>query len=323
VVELDEVVGIIGPMTSPGATAVSAWIGQTHPEITLITPTATDEGIASLGSNIFQLNVPTARLARSIANYAVRCLNAHEFAILTPVSDYGRIMTAEFSNTVESLGGQVLTVQQYQEGGADFKTEFNRIRTNKLALDNRRRNISKGLEDASVFNPRDRKAYLDDSLISFDAVFIAASDPTDAASMASHVAFNKIGGKLLGSSGWYGRSLLADGKRLVDGAYFSVPFADAYEDATFQKFAKKFSARWEGTQPDKERVSGLSYDGMNIFLDSWNKKGSDNAKAILQKKPLTGVYGNYQFDDEGANSAQHIMTVAKGKFILTENCPDK
>jgi len=323
VIELDDVVGIIGPMTSQGATVVSAWLSKAHPEITLITPTATDEGIASLGPNIFQLNVPTARLARSIAEYAVNCMGAHDFAILTPVSDYGHIMTDEFSRAVEALGAQVLTVQQYQEGGTDFKTEFNRIRASKLALDNRRRNISKGLDDASAFNPRDRKNYLDDSLISFDAVFIASSDPSDAASMASHVAFNKLGGKLLGSSGWYGRALLADGKHLVDGAHLSVPFAENSDDAGFAKFAKSFSARWDGAQPDKERVSGLSYDGMRIFLEFWLNKGSDNAKAILQKKTIAGVYGTYQFDSAGANAAQHVMTVSKGKFVLSDNCSDK
>jgi len=324
IIATDDIVGIVGPMMSPAATAVGAWLAKTHPEIVMITPTATDEGIASLGQNIFQLNVPTASLARSIAEYAIHCFGAKDFAILTPVSDYGRVMTQVFTKAVEAGGGQVLAVQQYQEGAADYKTEFNRVRARKLSLDNRRRNIAKGLEDPSSFNPRDRKEYMEDSLISFDAIFVAASDPTDASAMASHIAFNKLGGHLLGSSGWYGRGLLADGKHLVDNSYFSVPFTETAEDASFKNFAKVYSARWEGQQPDKDRVSGLSYDAMRIFLEGWQKSDGQNTAALIhQQKTFPGVYGTYQFDAQGANSAQHILTVQKGKFLLADKCPTK
>ena len=324
IVASDEIVGIIGPMMSPTATAVAAWLSKTHPEIAMITPTATDEGIASLGSNIFQLNVSTASLARSIANYALTCFHAKDFAILSPVSDYGRIMTQDFTQAVEEGGGEVLAVQQYQEGATDYKTEFSRLRARKLALDNRRRNIAKGLEDPSVFSPKERKEYLDDSLISFDAVFIASSDPADAAAMASHTAYNKLGGHLLGSSGWYGRGLLADGKHIVDNSFFSVPFTETADDAPFKAFAKAFATRWENATPDKERISGLSYDAMRIFLESWQKSDGKNTVAlILQQKDFPGVYGTYQFNAQGANTEQHILTVQKGKFLLADKCPTK
>jgi len=324
IVAADEIVGIIGPMMSSGATVVAAWLAKSYPQIPMLTPTATDEGISSLGPNIFQLNVPNSFLARSIAEYAMRCLKASEFAILSPTSEYGRIMSKEFTDAVEAKGGKVLAIQQYQEGNTDFRTEFSRLRAGKLSLDNRRRNIIKGSESLDAFSPRDRKSYMDDSLISFDAVFIASSDAADAAAMASHAAFNKLGGVLLGSSGWYDRALLSDGKRLVEGAYFSAPFADVAGEEPYQRFAKAFAARWDNRQPDKERVSGLSYDAARVFFDAWLKSNGQNVpQAIVQQKTVNGVYGTYTFDSMGANNSVHVLTIQKNRFVLSDSCPAK
>ncbi|HSQ42606.1 MAG TPA: penicillin-binding protein activator [Fibrobacteraceae bacterium] len=322
VVMTDAVVGIIGPMMSHAATAVAAWLGESHPEIAMITPTATDEGISSLGDNIFQMNVPTAAMARAIATYSFSCLNARDFAIISPLGDYGRILSDEFSKTVESLGGQVRAMQYYEEGAADFQTELNRVRGQKLDLDNRRRNIARGLRDADAMSSKTRKEYLDDSVLTFDAIFIPAADPTDAATMVSHLAFNKLGGILLGSSGWYGKPLLGDNKRLVEGAFFSVPFTETSDDSAYKRFASAFANRWDKAQPEKDKVSGLSYDAMRILLDSWLNMGEgDLPSAIKAKRVFPGVYGSFEFNRDGVNTAQHILTVQKGKFALSDNCP--
>ena len=321
VIQQDDVIGIVGPMMSPAATAVGAWLAQTHPEIALVTPTATDEGISSIGSNVFQLNVPTTALARAIAIYSMQCLSAHEFAILSPLTDYGRIMSDEFSRTVESRGGQVLALQYYAEGQPDYRTEFNRLRVRKFNLDNRRRNIAKGMEAIDAVDAKERKEYLADSALSFDAVFIPSADPSDAAKMASHTAFNKVQAKLLGSSGWYGKSLIVDGKKIVENSFFSVPFTETTEDEAYQRFTKEFATRWDGAQPAKDKVSGLSHDAARIMLDAWQKgQGKDLPQTILATKSFPGVYGAYQFDSTGANAAFHMVTVQKGKFVFSDSC---
>jgi hypothetical protein len=45
--------------------------------------------------------------------------------------------------------------------------------------------------------------------------------------MAGQIAFHKLSGTLLGTSGWYGRNLLIQGKRLVEGSYFSVSIGES------------------------------------------------------------------------------------------------
>ena len=78
---------IIGPVLSPTATVTAGMlIGK---ETVMLTPTATDDGIASLGPNIFQMNITIGVLARSVARYALDNLNIREFIIVAPHTAIG------------------------------------------------------------------------------------------------------------------------------------------------------------------------------------------------------------------------------------------
>ena len=309
----ESVIGVIGPMMSGSATAVAAWMSRAYPEIPMITPTATDNGIAQLGSNIFQLNPPPSILSAAVAEYAINCLGHREFAILSPYSQYGEVMSNEFA---ESMGASVVAYQQYEEGNADFNTEFKLLRTRKFEIDNRRRNMQRGIAKVNSIIPKERAQWMADSVISFDGVFIAAADAADAATMASNAAFNKIGGQLLGTSGWYGRSLLAQGKRYVENSYFSVPFSETADNSSFEAFAKKFEKKWR-SKPKGDKVSGLSYDATKIILDAYSKKPTVSIpQVILNQKEYPGAYGAIVFDKNGTNKSTEIVTVNKNRFNL-------
>lgn len=315
-VDQEKVIAIVGPMLSPGATALAGWLGSTHPEVALITPTATDEGIAALGTNVFQLNVSNPSLARAIAKHALTCLDARDFVVLHPVNDYGRIVTQAFVNTVEAGGGKVHMIQPYNEGEVEYKTEINRVRGFKLDLDFARKYAASG-KDQSV-SPKTKKSYLTDSLISYDAVFVATPDAQDAAVMVSHIAFNRLGGTLLGASGWYDKALFADGKKIVEGAFVSAPFADAPDRPAFQAFSKSFHERWKSV-PDADRVNALSYDAMRWVLQSFAKGSGTVAQNMRSDKSLKGVLGDYQFVN-GANISQNLFVIQKSQFVPFEGC---
>lgn len=320
-VQKDRVIAVIGPLLSPGATALAAWLSAKHPEIAMITPTATDEGIAALGGNIFQMNASNPSLASAIANHALHCLNARDFAILQPVSLYGRIVAQAFARSVEAGGGKAHIIQPYVEGQNEYKTEINRVRGAKYDLDQSRDAYAKGKTEVAS-RPGHRKSYMTDSLISYDAVFVATSDAQEAAGMASHIAFNRLGGVLLGSSGWYDPSLFNDGKRLVEGAYVSAPFADDANRSTYQSFAKSFASRWNNASPDRDRVNALSYDAMRWTLQTWIKNpGKPLPMNLRAQKTLKGTLGDYEFEG-GANTAKTIFKVQKSQFIPLEGCTE-
>lgn len=321
-VNQDSIVAVIGPIMSAPAATVAAWLGSNFQNIPMLTPTATDDGIAKMGPNIFQVNITMDNLAQSIADFAVKCLGIQEFAVMSPLGDYGAAMSQSFTQAVERRGGSMIAFRNYEEGLPDYKTEFSLLRDVRFKQLNRRRNIARGASDLDAVNAKERKQYMSDSTFNIPGVFIPATNPADAGSMVSQAAFNKISGTFLGTSGWYGRDLLVQGKRLVDSSYFSVPALDMGSDnEPFKKFASAFKDRW-GAEPGEDKVSGLSYDAANIVFSSLAKGSGSLTNAINNTGTFDGVYGQIKFK-RGANTNTKIITVTKGKFETLDGCPAK
>lgn len=317
-VNQDSIIAVIGPIMSAPSATVAAWLGSNFQHIPMLTPTATDDGIARMGPNIFQLNITIDRMAEKIADFAIRCLDIHEFAVLSPLGDYGNAMSNSFIRAVERRGAVILAHQYYEEGRPDYKTEFDLIRNLRFKQENRRRNIAKGVSNLDAVNSKDRRAYMQDSVFQFPGIFIPATNPSDAGLMAGQVAFNKINGVLLGTSGWYGRDLLIQGKRIVDGAFFTVPFIDLEKSESFKKFEKDFSNKW-GVEPGVDKVSGLSYDAMNIIVESLLLKPNSLVNQINWTQSFNGIYGEIKFKN-GANTNAQVITVDKSHFVPQTQC---
>jgi len=318
----DSVVAVIGPIMSAPAATVGAWMGSNFQHIPMLTPTATDDGIAKMGPNIFQVNITMDNLAHKIADFATSCLGIKEFAVLSPLGDYGASVSQSFTQAVERRGGNVIAFRNYEEGRPDYKTEFDLLRDVRFKQLNRRKNLARGATDLDAVNAKERKSYMADSTFNIPGIFIPATNPGDAGMMAGQVAFNRISGRLLGASGWYGRELLIQGKRQVDSSYFSVPALDMGGDnADLKKFVSDFKERW-GDEPGEDKVSGLSYDAANIVFSSMAKKPGSLTNAINNTASFRGVYGDIKFK-RGANTNTKIVTVVKGKFETVEGCPAK
>ena len=318
-VNQDSIIAVIGPIMSAPAATVAAWLGSNFQNIPMLTPTATDDGIAKMGPNIFQVNITMDNLAQSIADFAAKCLDIREYAILSPLGDYGSAMTTSFTRAVERRGGKIVAFRNYEEGRPDYKTEFDLLRDVRFKQDNRRRNIARGASDLDAVSPKERKFYMNDSTFNIPGIFIPATNPADAGAMVSQVAFNRFSGVLLGTSGWYGRELLIRGKRLVDSSFFSVPALDMNgNSAEYDKFAKAFQERW-GAEPGEDKVSGLSFDAANIVFTTLAKKPESLTNALNNADMFKGVYGDIKFK-RGANVNTKIVTVQKGKFETMNGC---
>ncbi len=321
-VNQDSVVAVIGPIMSAPAATVAAWLGSNFQNIPMLTPTATDDGIAKMGPNIFQVNITMDNLAKSVADFATRCLDIREFAILSPLGGYGASMSQSFTTAVERRGGTIVAFRNYEEGRPDYKTEFSLLRDVRFKQLNRRQNIARGASDLDAVNAKERRFYMQDSTFNIPGIFIPATNPGDAGLMAGQVAFNKISGVLLGASGWYGRELLIQGKRQVDGSYFSVPAMDMDGgNENLKKFVGDFKERW-GDEPGEDKVSGLSYDAANIVFSSMAKKPQSLTNSINNTASFPSVYGEVKFK-RGVNTNAKIVTVNKGKFETVEGCPSK
>ena len=316
----DSIVAIIGPIMSAPSAAVAAWLGSTHPGIPMLTPTATDAGISRMGPNIFQVNVSMDNLASGIARYSVECLGIREFAVLSPIGDFGTAMTQSFKRAVESRGATVVAVQEFEEGHPDYTTEFRKLRAVRFNQLLHRKNIARGAKDIDAISAKDKRSFLQDSVFKIPGIFIPSSSPSDAGLIARQVAFHKLSGTLLGTSGWYGGDLIDEGKKLVEGSYFSVAYTDEDSSGAFEKFRSAYKAKWN-EEPKADKVSGLSYGAADIVFSLISSGETELVRKIHSRKTFPGVYGNIRFE-KGANANVQIMGVDSGAFVNRTVCKE-
>ena len=317
--EHDRVPVIIGPVLSPTATISAALLlGK---EAVMITPTATDEGIAELGPNIFQMNVTTGVLARKLARYALANLNIREFAVVAPRSAYGGAMTAIFKDEVTKGGGTVLDEEFFEEGGNDFRAQFIDLR-HKLLL----RRLDEAAKEAGTFvQPRTRISAADstkwaDSTLSIGAIFLPA-EAEDAVMLAPQVAYNRIRAQLLGSNGWHSPKTIADGKQYVQNAIISTSFEPDTSWKKWTEFRKEYGARFH-EEPD--RVAALGFDAATIAIGAIGNAGGSTkasriAEALLTTQRFEGASGTISFDRTNrTNGDAAILKLTPNGFVRVQ-----
>ncbi len=292
---------IIGPVLSIEA-AVAAGMVLEQGRCVLISPTATEEGIAGLSPRVFQLNLTLPALARSIASHAVTTGKITEFAILAPKSTYGKTLADHFRLEVKRRGGVILAEETFAEGGADMAAAVARLRTT-AGGSVWARAVTAG---TPIEGYPDRPTYL------------AASD---AALAAEALAAADLSGQLLGSSGWQEPGLFAKGKEAVEGALISGSAASGPAfDSRLAAFSELYTKRY-GEAPDHV-AAPLGYDAANLALEqiaAGHLDATSIAAGLVQVINRQGVSGKASFDGpDGANTAAAVLRVTKGSFTETE-----
>ncbi|MCX7984174.1 MAG: penicillin-binding protein activator [Bacteroidetes bacterium] len=129
----DEAVSvIIGPISS---NEVIASVGIANERgVPLITPTATANGITTIGPYIFQANPDYEVRGRIAAYYASTTLQAKRFAVLAPNDNIGKQLVDGFLAEVKKQGGTIVAQQWYAPNADDVRNELESIRRTAMAL---------------------------------------------------------------------------------------------------------------------------------------------------------------------------------------------
>jgi len=306
---------IIGPVLSQNA-IVTASMLMDRPNV-MITPTATDEGIASMSDNLFQVNVTLGMLGKRIARYAVKNCNIKEFAIIAPLSEYGGILSEAFKEEVKKHGAEIVAEEYYDEGATDYRIQFESLRSKLLFKRLQNMAVEDGVEYAQekYVSRADSINFLD-STLSVGGLFIPA-ESEDVVMLAPQTAFYRIRTQLLGSTGWHTPKTLLDGKRYVNDALISTSFEIDVNDKQWIDFSHRYKRRFR-MNPDRV-AAPLGYDAAQLVLRAV-KEGGDDPAAIARKLAQTenykGVSGTVSFDsDLGANKETAIMKIKDKSFV--------
>ncbi|MDD5675497.1 MAG: penicillin-binding protein activator [Chitinivibrionales bacterium] len=307
---------IIGPMLSQTATVTAAMCAGK--DVVMISPTATDDAIATLGANIFLMNITIGVLGASIAHYAMNNLSIKEFAVISPNSEYGSSLTKRFCEEVEKAGGTMVSVQTYEEGTSDFRPQFDTLRV-KLAARVFAQMAAAG-EKPPHKGSKAELSYLADSSFSIGGIFIPAATE-DVVMLAPQVFFHRIKTQLFGSTGWYSPRTIQDGKEYVNNAIIATSFQPDSSWQPWKDFAKLYRAKFNA---DPDRTAALGYDAAQCVIkaiqDGKSLADTDRLKqyfAALQK--LKGASGEISFDNPAhINSETEILKIKGSAFMRVQ-----
>lgn len=128
--EDSDVLGIVGPVFSNEAYECGRAAAMS--EIALVTPTATSDGISSVGDVVFQANPDLEARGKAMAQIAVMSAGAKTAAVLAPSGGAGYFIAQAFLSEIRKLGVDTIDVEYYQPGIADLRPYFISLRRKAL-----------------------------------------------------------------------------------------------------------------------------------------------------------------------------------------------
>jgi ABC-type branched-subunit amino acid transport system substrate-binding protein len=303
----EEPVAVVGPLRSESA--ISAAIVLNERGIPMITPTASESGIARIGPNIFQMASPIEAIGRSIAEYAYRELELREFAIIAPDDAGGAKIANAFSNAVYELGGDIVFTTYYTPGTADFKGQIGPLRD--ILLVKTEGQLTSGVLDTADFwdFKRDTLLSQEDWPVKLGGLFLPG-DPDDLKLLIPQVKYHVIRTQLLGGDGWDSAELMQEVGQYLGGAIFATDFRARSDDPGWMQFNQSYSETY-GHSPD--RVAALTYDAVRMVIRGIldGAVNPDDMRLYLSRiEGYEGVSGRITFKGAGrANNGVAIYSI--------------
>ncbi len=126
-----DVVCIIGPLFSNLVAACTPIANREH--VSLISPTATANGLAASGEYVFQMHPDFATRGKVMARYAVHEMGYQTLATLASTDPTGAAVAESFSREAERLGARVVASESFPRQANDIRQQCMSIR--RFALD--------------------------------------------------------------------------------------------------------------------------------------------------------------------------------------------
>lgn len=315
-VEQHKISVIVGPVLSQTATVTAAML-MNRPAV-MISPTATDEGIAEIGDNIFQMNVTIGMLGRKIARYAMENLSIKEFVVMAPRTAYGQILAESFMDEVKSQNFEIVAEEYFEEGANDYRDNFLNIRKKLLIRHLEHLAVANGTDFNGEISRRDSIIYADSTLAA--GGFFMPADAEDVVMLAPQVMFHRIRTQLLGSAGWHQQKVITDGRKYVTNAVISTGFEPDQKDSVWSNFVKLYKNRYN-TEPD--RIAALGYDAATLVMQALSEAGSDDParirEVLLKTSHYRGLSGMVSFENgRRANSETAVYKISVDGFVRVQ-----
>lgn len=319
---------VIGDLEGDKSAAIAGLVTPSNTPV--IIPVSTENGITELGSNIFQVNNDIERRGSALASYAVETLQMKTFATLSPADEYGNAMTDAFTNSVDQLGGTIVSQQWYYPGTTDFSRQFQSIREAgfRLAFKDSLRLMGRDItltKIDSLYQRFDRSTrresdeneglteFTDLPVYSIDGIFLPIYEE-DVPYVSSQLALSNIKAGLLGGDYWNNAEMLRKQQRYLDGIVFVAGLHFSETDLQYINFVRDFRIA-TSTTPGAMAVYG--YNVMNLVvqaIEQGHTTGIDIANYLKTINNYKGLGTTISFDDQNVNQFVNILQFLDGNI---------
>ncbi len=285
-INVDQVVAIVGPMTS-GAMMAAAKTAE-DAKVVDISPTATTPQLSGLGAYLYRGCSRIDTQAKVLTKYVADTWKPKTVAIFFSNEPYGKGSAKFFSEEFEKLGIKVVDQESFNRGARDFKAELTKIK---------------------AADP--------------DILFIPGYTPetAPAAAQARQLGMNQ---KILGVYGDYDLTYVQLAGEAANGHVIGGEYDEGYDTAKNQNFKKNYQELTEKNHdPYNLMFAALGYDADSIILEGIIKNGPSAAgiKEYLDNvKDFDGVTGKLSFDKthdlvRAGTEGVYVLEVQNGKYV--------
>ncbi|MFM8269632.1 MAG: penicillin-binding protein activator [Pseudomonadota bacterium] len=290
------VIAVIGPLNFKEGLAV-AERAQSLGVVNI--SLASKAGVSSQGPYIFQNALTPKVQLENLVRFSVADRGLQRFAILSPSNAFGRDMTNEFWEQVESRGGKVVGVEFYDPTETDFQDSIKsliglkdvRFRRNEWTA------LQEYSKEMKAKTGREPKLKLK-PIIDFDAIFLPDSPKTVAAIAAGLAYLDVRDLPLLGITEWNSDQLYKRGGQFVEKAVFPGVMNPVTRSSAQRDFMRSYQEAF-GTQADLLAAQG--FEAMELISVGLQKSQSSNradlAKQINMIQNLEAPIGITGFDE--------------------------
>ncbi|AXH15636.1 hypothetical protein CP985_04820 [Malaciobacter mytili LMG 24559] len=272
---INENIKIIVGNTTSSMTKVSRDKLLSHPEILLISATASSNEFTNIDDNFIRTQVANnSKKFDTLSKYLIKN-NIENISIIYDLknSNYSKGVALHFEKSYKQYNGKVVSKLDLN---LDFNEILKQINSDKI-----------------------------------NAVFIIAN-AIDTAKLAQFFKLNNFS-KTLISSGWAKElKLIEEGGIAVEDMIFVTGYDDNSTDPKYLKFVKKYQKRY-GDLPSV--FSAQAYETASILIETLKKHRDTNEfkKIILSKKSYDGLQGKIIFDDFGDVYRDYFIMSIKNK----------
>ena len=274
---------VIGPVFSDEVIAAgNAFKGS---NIKIISPTATDNLLASRNNNIFQANPSFSARGKAMADYLFFVERKNNVAVLNSSLGYSGNLADAFIREFRLLGGDVLAHQVFPPNSIQITQQINQL---------------------NVFR---------DTL---EAIYAPISDKNDAPVILSSLVLDSLYVPMYGNQDWFSAKGLETSTTLSNDLKITSDFFIDYKDPGYVTLNREFSSQ---TNMEANRNVLYGYDTAEYILSAINSSNNDTDrinKILNSQKKMKGFHNNISFNDEHVNMYLNILKYQSGLYQLVE-----